>query len=438
MSTVVLDYNQMVQAMWAAQSTAWKCGEYTEEIQRKVTQKLDSLERGSNSLVSSANYFAQQKIADLNRKREQFEQYGNHVIEAMRYAEDTDNRVSSYIKTESREFRRNHGMEVNVVIEFFAWISTNVLNSTEFGRWLNQKMRAMENWVDRSRRRFKQWFHLEGGKYIIKIVTNILLTVAAVVIVIFVALPALMGAVAAIAANGVMLGSLWTVLTATASFVTSFIKIFDCVTKVGGNMAALESLEEDPGWAHRYGSYSSFAEYLRKTNFHDGYLNKLSYIHANTIDTVAFAAQLIHAADTAHRGINFLKGIKANGTRHYFKKVRFKTKNGKVSWATFKYGIKSIRQNAKTANEAINNTNINRLNKYYKKAANIDIVYKFETGASKTEKFIDKGFGKYFGDIIGKKIRENIIGADFIVSLKNCYDTGTRLAHTYKNTRFGY
>ena len=437
MGTIALDYSQMSQTVWAAQRAASKCDDFRGEINRKVTQKLNSLERGQNGLVGSANYFAQQKIADLDRKRGQFEQYGHRMAEVMQYAKDTDNRVSSYIKTESREFRRNHGMEVSIVVELFTWLSTTTLNRSEFGRWLNQKMRDLGNWVDGGRRRFKQWFHLEGGKYILKVILNIVLTVAAVLVAVFVALPALISAAAALAA-GFTLGALWTFITAAAAFATAFISILDNTAKVAGNMAAAEAIKDDPGWAQRYGSYGSFAEYLRKTNFNDGYLNKISYIYANTIDTVTFVAGMIKMADTARKGIRFFKTVKEKGVYQYFRKMNFKTKTGKVTWATFKYGLKSVRENIKTLKSGFQNTNISRLTTYYKAAAGMETVYKIKTRAETAGKIIDGGTGKFIEDMVKKKVRKNTVGLEMIKSFRDNYNSGIKLHHTYQNTRFGY
>lgn len=437
MGTIALDYSQMSQTVWAAQRAASKCDDYIGEINRKVTQKLNSLERGQNGLVGSANYFAQQKIADLDRKREQFEQYGHRMAEVMQYAKDTDNRVSSYIKTESREFRRNHGMEVSIVVELFTWLSTTTLNRSEFGRFLNQMMRDIGNWVDIGRRRFKQLYRLEGGKYILKVILNIALTAAAMLILVLVALPALISAIATIAA-GFTLGALWTLIAAGAAFTTAFITILDCATKAAGNMAAAETFKDDPGWAQRYGSYGSFAEYLRKTNFHDGYSNKLSYIYANRIDTVTFVAKMINMADTAFHGINFYKAIKKNGINHYLKKIHIKTKDGKVSWATFKYGMKTARENIKTLKYEVNNTNVSRLTEYFKSRGNIKIVYKFKSGVKDIEKLMDVGVRKYLEDKLGKKVRDNVIGLETIKTLKDNFDSGSKLYNTYQNTRYGY
>lgn len=412
MGTVVsLDYSAMKDTSRAAKKAADYCQDYADEIKKKITRKLGDLKLGGNGNTSQADYFARKKIQNLENKKREYEKYSKKVDEAREYAKAKDSAVSGYIKKESNEFRKRNDMKVSKLEELFAWVTTTLLNSTEFGRWLNQKMKDISNWVDDKMRKFKQWYHLEGGKYIIKTVLAVVGIIIAVVFLVCVAWPAVIAAFGALA-TGITAAGIWTAVTAVAGFITAIVAVADGVTKVFANGAAIAAFEDDPGWARRYASYTSFTEYLRKNNFNNGFINKLSYIAANTIDVAATVASVINIADLFHQGFRFFQQIKTNGAHTIFRKVRFKSPNGKVTWGTFKYGMKSLFENIKAVKSGISNTNISRLQNYYETNMKGYKAYKslknIKKGITTFSDWADKGTGKFTIDTIKDKIKSTI------------------------------
>lgn len=445
MGTVVsIDYSEMRSASNAAKRTATQCQSYANEIQRKVTNKLDSLKLGSSSDTSQANYFAQKKIRDLNSKKNSMEKLAAKIDDVREYAKETDQNVASYIRRESVKFRQSHDMKVGVLVEFFTWLDMVILNSNALDRFFKEKMTNLKNWVDEKKRKFKQWWELEGGKYIVKTAIAIVGTIVAVIFLFCAAIPALVTAIAGIASlfagfSLAALGSvLWTVITAAATFTTAIVAVADGLTKSIAGMQAVEAFEDDPGWARRYDSYSSFTAYLRKNNFHDGYLNKLSYIVANKVDTVATIASVINLADTARRGISFYKSIKENGRAKIFWKVKFTGKNGKVTWGTFKYGLKRTFDNVKVAKTFMGNTNISRITQSFEKAMKGYEVYKgiknINKWMSNFNNLVEKGTYKYSIDAIKSKIKENTITFDYLDKIKSTIDNIKSTTTKIKNT----
>lgn len=438
MGTVVsLDYSAMKDTSRAAKKAADYCQDYADEIKKKITRRLGDLKLGGNGNTSQADYFARKKIQNLENKKREYEKYSKKVDEAREYAKSKDSAVSGYIKKESNEFRKRNDMKVSKLEELFAWVTTTLLNSTEFGRWLNQKMKDISNWVDDKMRKFKQWYHLEGGKYIIKTVLAVVGTIIAVVFLVCVAWPALMGGFAAL-----MAGQIWIAVTAVASFITAILSVADGITKVFANIAAYAAFEDDPGWARRYGSYTSLPEYLRKNNFHNGFLNKISYISANAIDVVSTLASVIGIADLARNGFKFYQSVKEKGVHTIFRKMNFRTKSGKISWSSFKYGMKSVFENIKAVKNGIANTNISRLQGYYEKNMGGYKIYKtiksFNSNFSKFSDWADKGTAKFTKDTIKEKIKSTIKGKsltyDYGEKIKNVIDEIKKTTKKVKST----
>lgn len=445
MGTITLDYSMMGLAESNAKKSASACESYIRKIQGKVTKKLDALERGVTSNTASSNYFAQQKIASLNRKHDQYIKFADKVNSVKTCASDTDKRVSSYIRSKAVSFRKEHDMSVNVIVEWFAWVTTTLINKTEFGRWIAQAFREVGAWVKDKARDFKRWYYLEGGKYIINTVVAVIGTVIAVAALFFVALPALVTAVgtlvAAIGAHAVSGAILWTAISAAASFATAIIAVGDGMAKIYGNVNAYLMNDEDPGWAQRYGGYDSYSDFLRKSLFSTGWANKMSYIAANAYEFVTIAATTINLADTARQGIRFLQTIKEKGVSHIFNKIHFKGK-GKMTWETFKYGIKRSWSNLSILKDGVTNTNISRLNSFYKQGKFLEKVWKVEKvnkSIEKTMKFYDKindnGAFKASFDKGVEKLREKTVFWDGAHNIKDLHES---IQKQMKNLTYGH
>ena len=421
---VTLDYGDMNSASYAAKKAAKHCDNFVSEIERKVTNKIDSLERGSTGNTLQANYFARAKIRELNEKKTKYENFASKVDHAVTAAKETDKKVASYIKTESRDFRKANNMEVNVVVEWFTWLSTTILNSTEFGRWLNTLFRDIGNWIDTKKRDFKRWYHLEGGKYIIKTVVAVIGTVLAVVFLVCVAWPALLTAIGSIAAYGLTAATLWTLVTAAAGVVTAVVSIADSATKVFANTTAALMFEDDPGWAARYGSYSSFADYMRKNNFNNGFLNKLSYITANAVDFISTVATVVNLFDFAKQGFNLVQKMRANGKVSMFQKMHFRNKSGKVTWSSLKYGFKALLHNLSYIKSQFAATNISRLHDFYKNdvISAYGFFEKIKKSINLATDFMDKGAWK----IIADKLKEKTLIPDYLSQIKDAYDAAKK------------
>lgn len=412
MGTIItLDYSAMKEAYRKANKASEKCASYAGKIDSKINQKVTNLKMGGNSNTYQANYFAKQKIDKLNEKKDQYSTYSTKIENARTFAKDTDANVSTYIKNASKDFRNSNNMKVGVITEFFSWVTTTLINSTAFGRWLNQVCKDVGTWIDGVKRKFKNWYELDGGKYIIKTVVAVLGTVIAVIFLVCVAWPALVAIIGTIGAAGLagLTGAMiWTLVTAAAAFTTAVIAVADGVTKTFANLSAALTFKDDPGWAKRYNSYSSLSEYLRKNNFHSSFMDKVSGIAANVIDKVTIVAAVINIADLVHNGVNVVKQLKNGGMSKVFNKVHFKSPSGKVTIGTVKYGMKNVIRNMGELKKLVSTTNISRIHTYYEQTTKLHDFYKTLKSGEKIGQFVEKLGDKGVGEIAGDKIKDMI------------------------------
>lgn len=425
---VSIDYSEMNKAAKEAREAAKKCTEYGENIDKKISRKLSSLTLGPSGNTMQADYFAKLKINDLEQKREKYEKYAQKVENANIYAGETDEKVSRYIKNASNAFRESHNMKVNVITEFFAWTTTTLLNKTAFGRWLNQISGNVSSWLDTAKRAFKNWYELDGGKYIVKVALAAIGTVIAVIVLVCVALPALVAVVSAIAASGIagLTGAaVWTLITAAAGFVTAVVAVADGIVKTVNSSKAVLAFQDDPGWAKRYSSFTSLSQYLRENNFDALFLNKISGIAANIVDSITIAAALINFADLIHNGINVVQKLKNGGMVKVFNKVHFKSPSGKVTVGTIKHGIKNIIRNTGELKKLITATNVARLQTYYEKQSQVYNFYKTLKSGNKILKLADSWAEKGTLSLVKEKIKEKV--KDKITSQSTTYEYASKI-----------
>ena len=402
MATLTLNYSDIKAAYNASDKAAKKCESYANEISKKITKKIDDLERGSSAQTSYAKSYAKKKISELNRQAGVYSSYATRLddfLNGSSGAKSIDKKVSDYIKADSKTFREKHNMKTNAVTEFFTWLSTTILNKTDFGKWLKNAFTSIKNWLHDVGDALEYWYRCGGGKFVLKIVGGIILLVVAVVALI-VAWPIMVGAFSALAA-GFTMAAAWTALVATATFVGAIIGVVNAVVDTTFNVKALQTNGSDPAWAKRYDSYSSASEYLNKNRFgNNKWLNKNSYSWATAIEVTELTCALINIADMAKNGINFLRDPNARQKffpkrdTTTFKKVSF-TRYNKVTFGSIKNGLGAIKTNIA---QVIANPSIEAIKKGLLRKNSIKPladIYKWSNSANKALKPIKTG-AKFF------------------------------------------
>ena len=162
--------------------------------------------------------------------------------------------------------------------------------------------------------------------------------------------------------------------------------------------------------------------------FPEGWMNEWSYSFANGYDFVQISASLLNFADMARSGLNFAKTIKDKGVYHIFDKVNFRYKSGKMSWNSFKYGMKHAINNWKALKGGISNTNISKLQSYYKSTnvpealKRLEKIYTIGTASVTTDEAFSKdGLGAVVVDKVVDKIKSELDLGDICGKIKSTY-----------------
>lgn len=381
-------YSNFSKAAKDAAKVASECKEYANELEKKVSKKISSLKLGDSGNTSQASYFISQKKQSLNNLATKYENFSRKIEQTSEYAENTDKKVASYIKTEGKTFRKNHGMSSGFFdgfVEVLTRFANGVLDSTALGRWIKKGLVYIGDAIHKLKESFKYWYFCEGGKYWVKVglaVVGLALAVVALVVAWPVAVAALAGALT------------WTTVVAVASVIMAVIGVADAVVSLVESSFAVHAFKSDPGWAERYGSITSLSDFLHKTNFKSKFWNKFSEAGAFFIDVTTVACAIITVVDSIKNVATFFKNgyrKNANWKRHFDTKT---TKYGKFS---FERTWKSIKTNKEGIDYAFKNKDLiqkkgalKRTSEFFKNFSKFDKNLKTFKNANKAVKNFTK------------------------------------------------
>jgi len=243
MGVLKINYSELAGAIKNAEKAAKEADSYAEGLEKKVCKKIADLEGGSSGNVNNADYFVKKKIGVLKAKSEKLKNFAGKLSTFEENCKEADKDVGAKFSALYSQFKKDNGFKISIVSEFFCYLGTKILNSTEFGKWLNNTIRSINDFFNDIWGEIKYWYKCEGGKYVVDIVLSVAAIALAVV----------------------------TIITAGAGFFAIFtiigaiISIVNAINNIRTSAAALHYNDEDPAWANRYGEMDKLSDTLRKT-----------------------------------------------------------------------------------------------------------------------------------------------------------------------------
>ncbi len=242
MGVLKIDYSALSGTIKCAESASKEAESYAKGLDKKVCKRISNLEGGGSENVNNADYFVKKKIEALNEKAGKLKNFAEKLNTFCDNVKETDKNVGDKFSDLYNQFKKDNGLKINAVTEFFSYIGTRVLNSTDFGRWLNNMSRSVGDFFNDIWGEIKYWYKCEGGKYVVDIV----LSVAAICLAVITICTAGVGFFAVVAIIGAV------------------ITIVNALNDIGTSAMALYYNNEDPAWANRYGKMDNLSDTLRK------------------------------------------------------------------------------------------------------------------------------------------------------------------------------
>lgn len=315
MAELALDYSEIMNAKKAAEKTAKRCEDYADEIQKKVTRKLGDIKLGESPYTAQANVYANQKIRELEQKRERYNAYAGALdgfVNDGNGAKQTDKAVVSALEKSYTLYIDEHNIRVNPVVAALTALSvwagnekTGIVKNTFWGKILADGYRFVDGCKSIGER-IEYWYRCEGGKNIVKIAFTVVLAVAAVVAAV-VAFPAFVGAVTALAA-AFSAGALWTAAVASAAFVGAIVGAINKIVDLVHEVRALGCVwSGNAAEGKMAGNINSLPDYWRDKIYDEKWKNKASMQGAEIWDGVETVCSVISFVDLAKNGISFMR-----------------------------------------------------------------------------------------------------------------------------------
>ena len=266
MGVLKINYSELAGAIKNAEKAAKEADSYAEGLEKKVCKKIADLEGGSSGNVNNADYFVKKKIGVLKAKSEKLKNFAGKLSTFEENCKEADKDVGAKFSALYSQFKKDNGFKISIVSEFFCYLGTKILNSTEFGKWLNNTIRSINDFFNDIWGEIKYLYKCEGGKYVVDIVLSVAAIALAVVTIIT---------------------TVVTIITAGAGFfaivtiIGAIISIVNAINNICTSAAALHYNDEDPAWANRYGEMDKLTDTLRKR-----VNNRFADVAANALDAI--------------------------------------------------------------------------------------------------------------------------------------------------------
>lgn len=108
MSALVIDYKELATISSHANDLAKKAEAYADSLTRKITNKFDSVAGGVNGTLSSAKYYVNAKINELQAKKTAYENFAKGVTSLITNAKRIDKEVANAISNNKDKFLKSN------------------------------------------------------------------------------------------------------------------------------------------------------------------------------------------------------------------------------------------------------------------------------------------------------------------------------------------
>lgn len=394
MAELILDYSEILDAKKAAKKAADCCEDYVEEIERKVTNKLQHIEGGESAYTSQAGAYARMKMEQLREKQKNYQNYGRALEDFVSDAKAVDKNAASTIKSSYKMYINEHNIKVNPVVEALTALQVWGGNATGFGKVVKGLYDFNHFVKENLTESLEYWYRCQGGKNVVKLVGAIALTITAVATIV-VTWPALITAITG--------GAIWTAVVAGATVVGSIISAVNGLVDMWHEGKAIVMNADNPAKALMSSNISSASDWFKDVISESKLVNKLTMGVASVLDGVEFVCDVIGVIDVARNGINFMKNMKKDGFKGVMQRVKTGYKNSKklTPWGKITDSINDI-----TKNQTIKMLN-NQMGSFAKNGMSLEVLNGTEKWMPSPETY---NFAKKISDFKPLKYTKDICG----------------------------
>lgn len=177
MSVIAISYRSMEAASSDANAVAKKLNTYADQLTSSVYKKLNNYGSCTDN-ISMAKETVSQKIETLKSKSIAYATYAKELSDLKKRCDSIDKSVKTMVSQLSADFKSNNGINTNKVRDSISYFCTSLVNKTSVGRWLNEQSDKKDSVQEYIEKCMEDWWDYEGGKQLVKGVTEGVLTMA--------------------------------------------------------------------------------------------------------------------------------------------------------------------------------------------------------------------------------------------------------------------
>lgn len=296
MSSITIDYENLRYISENASTAASRMEEYIDELSKRVCSKYSGISGGANAKTQNSEYYVNQKISQLRKKKEDYSNFSQTIARFSDKAQQIDRDVAQHIKASKDQFIQKHAyIKTGLSTAIKSWF-VDLKNSCPLAAAIGQAISNVLSGLKNIGADLRHWYQCGGGKETLDLVFAIGKAIALVVIaVVAVVFTPITGIVALCAAIGAVIAAI------------------NGLVNIGTSIQAKIAKDNgDPAWAKIYGDQDTAQDFLRQHRFKHGLANKLSYAGATIIDAAVIITDTVALGDGILNARNIFKEIKAS------------------------------------------------------------------------------------------------------------------------------
>ncbi len=308
---LALSYRALSGAIRQSDRLYNELNQYSSDLNRKVQNKLYSVDGGLSNYLQSADYYVNRKLNNLNQKKQNIRNVNVKTKHLLETAKRVDREVKNVIGAKQRSFFKNHP-ELKPSELKRHWRNF-ICNAKNRSKTLNkvigafQKMGEVKNNL---KDEIKYWWEVEGGKELVTNIVDIGVKAALAAVEVAMAVKAVITAVAAIVAiatGGAVLAAVGLVVVAVAAVTCAVIAVADACNNFDTSIKAIQTRNSNPAMSVIYSDQDTLVDRLKETDYGTREKNRKSNRWANGIAITDAVAGVIVIANDVREGVAALK-----------------------------------------------------------------------------------------------------------------------------------
>lgn len=263
---------------------------YAETLEEENLNILSEIQGGCTGRVQEAYASINKKGNELKKKMaDPLAGFAKELVEFEELVREADHRLERKIGDYAIGYEKTYNIESGFFESMWNGICNGVnsiLNQTELGQFISRGFHRMSDWMSNAWEEVKEWYALDGGKYLVNIAKGIA-AAAAAVFVIMTAGSAILAIVAAIAAA---------------------IDLANSIVKIGSNIRAYFNYNSDPAWAYRKGKNQKLSTALEDKFTGNTKVDKFMRGFGHGIDIVKDVCDIVSLTDMGTKFVSRFTG----------------------------------------------------------------------------------------------------------------------------------